>query len=161
MHHANGSFIHAHNGSVNICSRQRAHSSPFLPSLPLRPTGRTHLHLILLHLCLLTFISSDGTGSLVCAALGTGLIIQHRPCYCPAPAPGTAPRQPGCIHCCSAEGVVHICVCRGGIHQQKQLGATPKTEHEVRCSDSEKGEILVVVRLVLLGGDQDLLQPRL
>lgn len=35
------------------------------------------------------------------------------------------------------------------------------TEHEVRCSDPEKGKILIVVSLVLLGGDQDLLQPRL
>lgn len=33
-------------------------------------TGRTHLHLIVPRLCLLIFISSDGTGSLVCVALG-------------------------------------------------------------------------------------------
>lgn len=35
------------------------------------------------------------------------------------------------------------------------------TEHEVRHSDPEKGKILAVVSLVLLGGDQDLLQPML
>lgn len=46
------------------------------PSLPLStdsvgaPTGRTHLHLIVPHLCLLIFISSDATGSFVYAALG-------------------------------------------------------------------------------------------
>lgn len=98
------------------------------PSLPLStdsvgaPTGRTHLHLIVPHLCLLIFISSDATGSFVYAALGERINY-------PAPsfitvqtlALGTAPRHPGVPE--SVHGInfytaeervcVYICVCRG------------------------------------------------
>lgn len=84
------------------------------------PTGRTHLHLIVLHLCLLTFISSDGTGSLVYAALGDR-INYPVPSFAAAQtsALGTAPRHPACqracsTDCCSAEERLCISVCAGG-----------------------------------------------
>lgn len=91
---------------------------------------------------------------------------------CPAPsfapaqtsALGTAGRLPCASECTAWTAALQnrepVCVCVG-VKLQKQLIGTPMTEHEIGHSDLKQGEILIEVSLVLLGGDQDLLQPRL